>query len=87
MYVGHKNYVVLVEQNALMSSMSQSVNLTYSIVKKLVSTLCSNILRHKKYEKLFENLKLIDKTRVGGAVFAFHKRNCLLTKNLKAEYL
>ena len=29
----------------------------------------------------------IDKTRVGGTVFAFHGRNCLPTKNLKAEYL
>ena len=33
MYFGHKNYVVLVEQNALLSSISQIVNLTYSIVK------------------------------------------------------
>ena len=29
----------------------------------------------------------MDKTRVGGAGFAFHGRSCLPTKNLKAEYL
>ena len=29
----------------------------------------------------------INKTRVGGAAFAFHGRNRVPTKNLKAEYL
>ena len=35
MYVGHKTYVVLVKQNTLLSSISQNVNLTYSIVKEI----------------------------------------------------
>ena len=34
-----------------------------------------------------ETKVVIDKTRVGSAVFAFHGRNCLPTNNLKAEYL
>ena len=48
------------------------------------------MMRHKKYDKPFgkpETKVVIDKTRVGGAVFALHWRNCLPTKNLKAEYL
>ena len=47
-------------------------------------------MRHKKYDKPFgkpETKVVIDKTRVGGAVFAFHGRNCLPAKNLKAEHL
>ena len=55
MYVGHRKYVVLVKQKALLS---QNVNLPYGIVKKLVSTLAHNIMRHKKIDKPFENLKL-----------------------------
>ena len=47
-------------------------------------------MRHKQYDKPFgkpETKVVIGKTQVGGAVFAFHERNCLPTKNLKAEHL
>ena len=61
------------------------VNLTYGTKEKL-----RTYNAPQKYDKPFgkpETKVVIDKTRVGGAVFAFHGRNCLPTKNLKAEYL
>ena len=87
MYVGHK-ITFLVKQNALLSSISQNVNLTYSIVKNWFLHLHTYNAPQKIWQTIWkiETKVVIDKTRVGGA-FAFHKRNCLLTKNLKAEYL
>ena len=58
MYVGHKNHVILVEQNALLSSISQNVKLTDGIEKKIGFYTCAHIMRPKKYNKPFENLKL-----------------------------
>ena len=57
MYVGHKNYVVLVEQNALLSSISQNVNLTYGTEKNGFLHL-RTYNAPQKYDKPFENLKL-----------------------------
>ena len=59
-------------------------------MKKIGFYTFAHIMRHKKYDYPFgkpENKVVIDKTCVGGAVLAFHGRNCLPTKNLKAEYL
>ena len=65
------------------------VNLTYGTEKKGFLHLRTYNVPQKIWQTIWklETKVVIDKTRVGGAVFAFHKRNCLLTKNLKAEYL
>ena len=86
MKVGYKNYVVLAEQ---LSSISQNVNLTYGTEKDWFLHM-RTYNAPQKYDSPFgkpETKVVIDKTRVGGAVVAFHRRNCLPTKNLKAEYL